>query len=98
MKKITFKKLLELSEVKLGMTKQYYVPKEDVQKDEPTVKDDTWFGIKTVSEIQTTLFDKKVYLCEWTYPKSFKGMKGWINMEVVEYHQLEDVPSMSCIH
>ncbi len=94
MKKITFKKLLELSDAKLGMKKQYYVRKEDILKEQPKVTDDTWFSIKTVSEVQTTEFDKKVYLCEYRLP----GLGGWINVEVGEYHQLEDLPSMSCIH
>jgi hypothetical protein len=94
MKKITFKKLLELSDAKLGMKQQYYVPKEDILKEEPKVTDDTWFSIKTISEVQTTEFGKKVYLCEFRIP----GLAGWINVEVGEYHQLEDLPSMSCIH
>jgi hypothetical protein len=77
------------------MQKQYYVPKEDVLKDEPNITDQTCFSVKTVSEVQTTDFGKKVYLCEWRHPK--QGLAGWINMEVVEYHQLEDIGSLSSI-
>jgi len=83
MKKVTFKKLLELSDEKLGMTKQYYVPKEDVLKDEPTITDGTWFGLQRLSDVETT---------------TFNSLGGLINMEVAEYHQLEDLPSMSNIN
>jgi hypothetical protein len=94
MKKVTFKKLLELSDEKLGMTKQYYVPKEDVLKDEPTITDGTWFGLQRLSDVETTTFNKKVYLCKFMR----EGLGGLINMEVAEYHQLEDLPSMSNIN
>jgi hypothetical protein len=92
-KKITLKKLTELSEVKLGMDKQYYVKKSDIVKHIPMYKiiekptDDIEFHIKTISDVQTTLFDKKVYLCEF----SMINLKGWINMEVDEFNQLETI-------
>jgi hypothetical protein len=92
-KKITLKKLTELSEVKLGMDKQYYVTTSDIVKELPMSEkikkpiDDIEFYIKTISDIQTTFFDKKVYLCEF----SLFNLKGWINMEVSEFNQLETI-------
>ena len=93
MKKITLKKLTELSEVKLGMKKQYYVKRLDIFKHIPMYKiiekptDDIEFYIKTISDVQTAFFDKKVYLCEF----SMLNLKGWINMEVDEFNQLETI-------
>ena len=93
MKKITLKKLTDLSEVKLGMEKQYYIKTSELVKELPMSEktknctDDIEFYIKTISDIQTTFFDKKVYLCEF----SLFNLKGWINMEVSEFNELETI-------
>jgi hypothetical protein len=89
MKKITVKKLLQLSDEKLGMEKQYYTKREDL-RDGLSVRnlsDDLVFTIKTISDEETTTFGKKVYLCEY----GLSNVKGWINMEVSEFNQLETI-------
>ena len=85
MKQITFKKLLQLSDVKLGMEKQYYVPESDVVNDFKNFNYDWLFSIKKISDVETTKFGKQVYLCEW----KLAHIGGWINMEVQEYENLK---------
>jgi hypothetical protein len=89
MKKITVKKLLQLSDEKLGMQKQYYVKQEQL-RDGLSVRnlsDELVFTIKTISDEETTTFGKKVYLCEYR----LGHLRGWINMEVSEFNQLQTI-------